>query len=191
VDDRNIERDKTNLETQMEVVEENATEERQSALSACTVADVESSKHREIEYPTEMMLQKKGNCAAEKIPEAPDKQTLWPAISESDCQECGKGWTDVESDVVDTQYVNEPSMEDFFDDQMLGGLPLDEAQLQMTITDTLKEEISNETSMVKEPRSNSIKDLGLLSLLPQKAKAATTRRRPKIRPSRRKNAANK
>jgi hypothetical protein len=192
--DPNTEFGYSNPERGVEVVEEDAREEWQAAATALATAEAESSKYREIQFHPDTRQPKGGNSSVENITQAAGMQTLWPAVSEGDYQDGDKGWAEIEGGFTDAPNVGEPSMEEFFNDQMLGGGSLDKSHFEVTDTDAVKDKMSNDISFTQASRSDSASnDKGLLSLLPQKTRASSNKsRRPKIRPSaRKKNAANK
>lgn len=181
-------------ETGLEVVYEDAREERQAEAAAATAAaeaaaastitaeadesEGQSHKRRQSPYRPNKKARKKTVSAAEKATTAV-QQPLWPAVSEFDDRADGG---DGSGDNEDSN-MGEPSMEEFFENQMVDVGT--EADITVEGTNTEKESTSKDMFSPSAVLADPDKDSGQVSLVP-KNKRSTRKRRPKIRPALRK-----
>ncbi|KAG7360287.1 Myb-like DNA-binding protein [Nitzschia inconspicua] len=176
----------------LEIVYEDAMEEHEAELAAATASSAATLSQSEAASSSQQKVLYHPNQNASKTSSKDmGYEPLWPTGSE------GVGLADegarLESFVdgfVDNN-MGEPSMEDFFDDQMVGmgdGGHSDtdgSARKDSTTIDETTSQIASHSEHVIKESSDQV------SLVPKKIHSSTKSRRPKIRPASRKKKTNK
>lgn len=168
------------IEEELEVIYEDAREEAAAAAAeAASESQPSTPKRKKSQYRPNNNSRMKTNRSPEKTSKAIGQHSLWPAVSDGDILVAEREGPDRFAD----EDIGEPSMEDFFEDQMAGAPPLEEvSEMEETIgcdSNTKNDITSSEVSHLGSEKNERV------SLVPKK-RATSKNRRPKIRPSVRK-----
>ncbi|KAG7350645.1 Myb-like DNA-binding protein [Nitzschia inconspicua] len=175
----------------LEIVYEDAMEEHEAELAAATASSAAALSESEAAFSNHQKVLYHPNQNASKTSSKDvGYEPLWPTGSEGvGLADEGARLESFEDGFVESN-VGEPSMEDFFEDQMVGmgdGGHSDTdgfARKDSTTIDEMTSQITSHNENIKESSDQ-------VSLIPKKIHSSTKSRRPKIRPASRKKKTNK